>query len=155
MKNASLIAKSDARLAAVQLLYRDAMTGGKLSPEKLVAEYKQMRAEGEESIKEARLPKHAPDNALLTQLIAGVKDHRTALTTLITGVLRDDWTLERMGALMEHVLLVAAFELDAKRDRATAVLVDEYTTLANRLLSEDESQFVHAALHRMAAHMRS
>ncbi len=153
-KNASLTAKSNARLAAVQLLYRDAMTGGKLSAAKLMAEYAAMRNEGGDAKKEAFLPSVAPENALLGKLLEGVKEHRAALEATLAKFIREDWKPERMGALMVNLLLTATFELDSNRTRATNVLVDEYTTLANRLLGEDESTYVHAALHQLAKHLR-
>ncbi len=52
-KHASLTAKSNARLAAVQLLYRDAMTGGTLPPARLMQEYRAMLSEGAAAKKEA------------------------------------------------------------------------------------------------------
>lgn len=154
-KNASLTAKTNARLAAVQLLYRDAMTGGKLNASRLMGEYAAMLDEGRDAKKEAFLPSVAPENALLTQLLEGVKEHREALLATLAPFIRADWTVERMGALMTSVLLAATFELDSHRARATHVVVDEYATLANRLLGEEESAYVHAVLHQIAKHLRA
>ena len=155
VKNASLAAKTSARLAAVQLLYRDALTGGKTPPEVLVTEYRAWLSEGESARKEAHFPSTAPEPALLKNLLTGVKEHREALVATLQRFIRDDWTPERMGPLMMHLLLTATYELDAKRNRATPVLVDEYATLANRLLGEEESAYVHAALHRLADFLRA
>lgn len=152
--NRSLLAKSAARLVAVQLLYQKALSGETLTPEKLIARYSAYVEENSNAPKEAGLPPIAPDRKILLKLLSGVDAHDAALTGVVAEHLREGWKLERMSPLLIAILKLAAYELDAERKLATGVIVNEYVTLANRFIGEDEANFVQAALHAMAKKMR-
>ena len=153
-RNASLVAKSNARLAAAQLLYRLARTHAPLKPEKLAADYADYLEDHKSDPKEAALPQVPPNKAMLRKLLEGIAAHGQALDDVVNAHLDTDWKRERMSPLLLAVLKLGAYELDASRTLATPVLVDEYTALARRFFDEQEVSFVHAALQRIALKLR-
>lgn len=153
--NSSLTAKSNARMAAVQLLYRAAMNNEPLQPEKLLALYASYIDENKAFAKEAALP-HVPANkAYLRKLLEGVTQSYDALNTLINERLGDEWKRERMGHLLLSILTLGAYELDAYRNLSTAVLLNEYTALAQQFCDANEIGFVHGILAKIAQDLRS
>ncbi len=149
-KNPSLIAKSNARQAAVQLIYRLKVTGENLDAAKLAKSYEAYLHGG----REAHAPSIAPHKPTLQKLLEGVQAHGETLDGMIDNVLNEKWSRARMSPLLVAILELGFYELDASRNVAVAVLVDEYTRLAQAFCDEEEVSFVHAAMQKMARHLR-
>lgn len=154
-KNTSLQAKSSARLAAAQLLYRVAVTGEAFNAAKLARDYQHYLDENKHAPAEAKLPAIAPNAAYLRKLLEGVGAHAEALEALVDAHLSEKWKRERMSPLLVAILKLGLFELDAHRNLPTGVLVDEYTALAARFVDEEEVSFVHAVMAKAAREMRT
>jgi N utilization substance protein B len=125
--------RSEARERALALLY-EAETKG-LAPRAVLA----------------ALP--APADQLAVLLVEGVEDRRPELDELISEHARG-WTLERMPVVDRTVLRVALFELLARPDVPTAVVIDEAVELAKRFSTDDSGRFVNGMLSAIARKLR-
>ncbi len=126
--------RSEARERALLLLYEANAKGGE--PRTVVAD----------------LP--VPPEALATQLVEGVQDRRDEIDTLLTDHARG-WTLERMPVIDRTVLRIATYELLARPDVPTAVVIDEAVELAKRFSTDDSGRFVNGMLSAIAKKVRA
>ncbi len=138
--NKSLKEKSAARLAAVQLLYQAAITGGKASAEYLP------EADGKDDVK--------PNATLLKKLLDGVSAHAAEIEPWVEKTPTAEWKKERMSPLMLAIFRLAVFELAHFSDTKPAIIINEYVTLTGRFFGEAETGFVNAALQSIAAELR-
>jgi N utilization substance protein B len=94
----------------------------------------------------------APD-PLAVLLAEGVGDRTNEIDTLISRYLRG-WTIERLPVLDRLVLSIATFELLARDDTPTAVIIDEAVELAKRYSTDESPGFVNGVLSSIAADVR-
>ena len=71
------------------------------------------------------------------------------------SVIKDNWNTERMDPVMLAILRCATYELAFKPDRKTAVIVDEYVSIASGYFDGNELGFVHSALQQLVPILRS
>jgi N utilization substance protein B len=126
--------RSEARERALLLLYEADAKGGE--PRTVVA----------------ALP--VPPDALATQLVEGVEDRRAEIDVLLADHARG-WTLERMPVIDRTVLRIATYELLARPDVPTAVVIDEAVELAKRFSTDDSGRFVNGMLSAIAKKVRT
>jgi N utilization substance protein B len=126
--------RSEARERALLLLYEAEAKGG--SPREVVE----------------NLPV-APD-PLATRLVEGVQDRRTEIDELLATHARG-WTLERMPVIDRTVLEIATYELLARPEVPTAVVIDEAVELAKRFSTDDSGRFVNGMLSTIASKVRA
>jgi transcription antitermination protein NusB len=96
----------------------------------------------------------ARPDPLAESLVRGVHSHLVEIDALLTRFARG-WSVSRMAMLDRAVLRVATFELLARPDVPTAVVIDEAVELAKGYGSTDESfSFVNGVLSSIAAEVR-
>ena len=125
--------RSEARERALLLLYEAEAKGG--TPREVVE----------------NLPV-APD-PMATQLVEGVQDRRDEIDGLLATHARG-WTLQRMPVIDRTVLEIATYELLARPEVPTAVVIDEAVELAKRFSTDDSGRFVNGMLAAIAAKVR-
>jgi len=150
-QNPSLQKKSAARMAAVQSLYKQAMTGETNPPTEQVAALKTQLKDNRSEQKLVVGVAIEPDYALLTRILSGIAEWQDAIDERIDGVLTKDWTRARMGALLVAILQCGIFELLFDKDLGARIVTDEYTRLARHFVTDDEVDFIHAVLKQLAA----
>jgi transcription antitermination protein NusB len=94
----------------------------------------------------------APD-AYTVELVDGVAGLRPELDARITGA-AEHWTIERMPLVDRNLLRLAAFELAARPEVPTAVVLDEAIELAKLLSTADSGRFVNGVLAQIASQVR-
>ena len=141
-------ARSVARLAAVQALYQMEMAGAGV--ETVVREFGEHRfgrnLEGQQ-LADA-------DEAFFAEIMRGVVADQRALDAAIRKRLAANWKLERLGATVRAILRCAAFELRARGDVPSEVVIDEYIELAKAFVDAKEVAFVNGALDAVARDLR-
>lgn len=150
----SLQEKSSARLAAAQMLYQAALTGGRAEPERMLADYRAYLEDNRASPAEATLPAVPPNFAYLRRLLEGVVAHAETLESWVERLLTADWRKERMSPLLLSILRLGVFELLHFRELKPAIIINEYVTLTGRFFGQGETDFVNAALNSAAAQIR-
>jgi N utilization substance protein B len=87
-------------------------------------------------------------------LLRGVESRRDELDATI-GRLARGWTLERMPAMDRLVLEIGLYELSARDDVPTAVILNEAVELANQYSTDDSGRFVNGVLASAATELRA
>ena len=126
--------RSEARERALLLLYEAEAKGG--TPREVVE----------------NLPV-APD-PMATQLVEGVQDRREEIDDLLATHARG-WTLQRMPVIDRTVLEIATYELLARPEVPTAVVIDEAVELVKRFSTDDSGRFVNGMLATIASKVRA
>jgi N utilization substance protein B len=94
----------------------------------------------------------APD-AYTVELVDGVARLQGELDARITEA-AEHWTIERMPLVDRNLLRLAAFELAARPEVPTAVVLDEAIELAKLLSTADSGRFVNGVLAHIADQVR-
>jgi transcription antitermination protein NusB len=87
------------------------------------------------------------------ELACGVARLRPELDARIADA-AEHWTIERMPLVDRNLLRLAAFELVARPEVPTAVVLDEAIELAKLLSTADSGRFVNGVLGHVAAEVR-
>jgi len=87
------------------------------------------------------------------ELVAGVDRLRGELDGRI-GRAAEHWTVERMPLVDRNLLRLATYELVARPEVPTAVVLDEAIELAKLLSTADSGRFVNGVLGRVAREVR-
>jgi transcription antitermination protein NusB len=140
-------ARSAARLAAVQGLYQVQISGQ--SAESVLREFVEhrFRAEGDSDYRK-------PDTDLFCDVMRGASARKSELDPMIGAELAEGWRLERLERVMQALLLSGTYELVARPDVPTAVIINEYVDLAHAFFEADQARFAHAVLDKIAAKAR-
>lgn len=153
--NESLRRKRSARIAAIQGLYNRDVLNSTLPLEKHI---EQLISQWRDSIaaKDEEWPSDdMPERAMLTDLLSGVCEHKKSIDESMATVIKDNWKPERMGAVMTAVLRCAIYELTHKTERKTAVIIDEYVSIASDFLDDNQLAYVNSAIHQLAESLRA
>jgi N utilization substance protein B len=94
----------------------------------------------------------APD-PYAVELVEGVAAHLPELDARIAAA-AEHWTIERMPLVDRNLLRLAAYELEARTEVPTAVVLDEAIELAKLLSTADSGRFVNGVLAAVAAEVR-
>ena len=142
------IARSAARLAAVQALYQLQMEGTALA--KLLNEFHQHRLHG--AIEDEELAE--PEVEFFDDVVAGVDVRRDEIDALLISRLADGWTLARLDKTMLQVLRAGTYELLARADVPKAAAISEYVDVAKAFFDDREAKFVNGILDAVAKQVR-
>lgn len=140
--------RSAARLAAVQALYEMDMVGA--LADDVLAEFLQRRWQ----LNAEAAGMAEPDADWLADLVRGVSKSAEALDDLIRPALAKNLALERMETLLRVVLRAGAYELSAKPDVPTPVIIDEYVDVAHAFFEGKEAALVNGILDKLARDLR-
>jgi N utilization substance protein B len=89
-----------------------------------------------------------------TELIRGVVERAAEIDDLISRHSKE-WALDRMPVVDRQLLRMATFELMARPDVPTAVVLDEAVELAKSYSTENSGRFVNGVLAAIALNVRS
>jgi N utilization substance protein B len=98
-------------------------------------------------------PEAGPPDAYAVELVDGVAGGLPELDARI-GAAAEHWTIERMPLVDRNLLRLAAYELAARPEIPTAVVLDEAIELAKLLSTADSGRFVNGVLAAIAADVR-
>jgi N utilization substance protein B len=93
-----------------------------------------------------------PD-AFAVALVRGVGQRQAELDEHIERLAKD-WTVERMPWVDRSILRLGAFELLARPDVPTGVVLSEAVELAKRFSTEEAARFVNGLLSNLARQVR-
>ncbi len=86
-------------------------------------------------------------------LVTGYGERRLEIDGHIERLAKD-WTVERMPWVDRSILRLAAFELVARPDVPTGVVLSEAVELAKRFSTEEAARFVNGLLSNLARQVR-
>jgi transcription antitermination protein NusB len=149
LAGASELARSQARLAAVQALYQMDLAATDLS--EVIAQFASHRfgAEAEDrTVADA-------DLELFSEIVRGVVERQRDIDPLLDAQLAAGWRLNRIDAIVRATLRSAMFELIARPTVPARAVINEYVEVAKAFFAGDESKVVNAVLDGVARKVRS
>ena len=146
-KSAAL-ARSQARLAAVQALYQMDLAETDLAA--VIEEFKAHRLgdEAENGTAAQADPEH------FAGLLKGVVRRQRDIDPLIDRQLAEGWRLTRIDSIVRAILRAAAFELMELADVPARVVISEYVEVAHAFFEGDEPRVVNGVLDSLARKLR-
>ena len=100
------------------------------------------------------LPALEADRAWFRDIVAGACDRREEIDGLINRALEGRREVARMEITLRAILRAGVYELLARIDTPTAVVITEYVALAYDFFSKTEADLVHAILDRIGREVR-
>lgn len=144
-----IIKRSEARMAVIKALYANATNYEKKSPASLALD---ILACYDEKIPEFDGVKL--DSKFFTKLLEGIAETHEELEEIITPHLSKRWTLERMGPVLQSILLAATYELAYIPSIAYKTIINEYVTITHGFFDTKEVGFVNGILDKIAPTVR-
>jgi N utilization substance protein B len=142
------LARSQARLAAVQALYQMDMAGTDLA--EVIDEFTTHHI-GE--LAEDRTVAGA-DAEHFARILNGVVRRQKELDPVIDGQLATGWRLVRVDAILRAILRAGAFELLDDAEVPVRVVINEYVDVAHAFFAGDEPRVVNGVLDALARKLR-
>ncbi|MEM9094814.1 MAG: transcription antitermination factor NusB, partial [Pseudomonadota bacterium] len=144
-RTAQRLARSAARLAAVQALYQMEITGASWREVRQEFETHRIGAEIEgEQYREA-------DITLFRAILEGVVERQSDIDKLTDAALVAKWPLGRVDPTLRAIFRCGGYELLARTDIPPRVAINEYVDVAKAFFPEgQESRFANAVLDHMA-----
>jgi transcription antitermination protein NusB len=142
------LARSVARLAAVQALYQQSMEGTPTA--RLLDEFHQHRLG--EPIDDAELAD--AEVAFFDDLVRGTLARAEEIEELLSAKLAAGWTLTRLDKTMLQILRAGAYELIARPDVPVAAAISEWVDVAKAFFDDREAKFVNGVLDAVAKDVR-
>ncbi|MEM1421210.1 MAG: transcription antitermination factor NusB [Pseudomonadota bacterium] len=149
-RTAQRLARSAARLAAVQALYQMEITGASWREVRQEFETHRIGAEIEgEQYREA-------DITLFRAILEDVVERQSDIDKLTDAALVAKWPLGRVDPTLRAIFRCGGYELLARTDIPPRVAINEYVDVAKAFFPEgQESRFANAVLDHMAREARA
>lgn len=141
--------RSSARLAAVQALYQIEIS--KSAAKVVIAEFIDHRLS--EIIDDDQYSK--ADRDFFTDIVIGVEERNAEIDDYISGALSAEWTLERIESVARAVLRAGTYEIIARPDVPTSVIINEYIDLTKAFFEDNKPGFVNGVLDKLSRKIRS
>lgn len=100
-------------------------------------------------------PIEEADPDLFKSILNAVVAHQVAIDTAILARLADGWKLTRLDSTTRAILRAGAAEFIAHQELSSAVILDEYVSLAYDFFDETEAKFVNAVLQNVGQDLRA
>ena len=143
------VARSVARLNAVQALYQMAISGG--TADSVIREF---AIEPNGRIDEDDEPIAEADKTLFAELVRGTRDKMAEVDKMLSACLDDGWPANRMEILLRTILRCGAFELYSQPSVPARVVISEYVRVTDAFFEGKEPALVNAILDRLARVLR-
>ncbi len=144
------LARSAARLAAVQALYQ--MDATRIGLDDVIAEFSSYRFGQGDSMDErakGEIPAE-PDQPFFADLLRGVVREQDRVDGLIAAHLPKGWRLSRLDSTLLAILRSGTYELIARQDVPFKVVIDEYLNITHAFFAGEEPGLVNGILDRLA-----
>lgn len=142
--------RSTARLGAVQALYQSEISD-EVKLDDLIKEYQSHRLgqeiEGDQY--------GAADEELFADILKGATERRDEIDAEMGKCLRDGWPVERLERVLRATLRAAGYELLARPDVPTNVIINEYVEVTKAFYDKAQISFVNGVLDKMSKTIRS
>lgn len=140
-----------ARLAAVQALYQWEQTGAK--PDAIISEFGTHRiARRPQEGEDVELP--PADRKLFAELVRGVAASVSELDDMLSAVISEDWSVERLESILRAIMRCGAYELAHRQDVPPKVVISEYLAVADAFFGEKETGMTNGVLDKLAQSLR-
>ena len=148
LAGASEVARSQARLAAVQALYQMDLAATDIND--VIAEFAAHRfGAGVEDRTVADA-----DLALFSEIVRGVVERQRDIDPPLDAQLAAGWRLNRVDSIIRATLRCAMYELIARAGVPGRAIINEYVEVSKAFFEGDEPKVVNAVLDKVARKVR-
>ena len=142
------VARSAARLGAVQALYQMDLAGTDVG--EVLAQFSS-RAAGE-AFEDGQCGE--ADFPLLREIVDGVVREQQTIDPALNAALDPSWPLTRIDSTLRAILRAAAYEIMFMPNIPARVTITEYLDVAHAFFSGEEPSLVNGVLNRLAREKR-
>jgi N utilization substance protein B len=142
------VARSAARLGAVQALYQMDLAGTDVG--EVLAQFS-ARTAGE-AFEEGQCGE--ADYKLLKEIVDGTVREQRTIDPMVEKSLDPKWPLVRLDATLRAILRAAVYEILFMENVPARVTISEYVDVAHAFFGEEEPRFVNGVLDRLARQRR-
>lgn len=142
-------ARSASRLGAVQALYQMEMSrkpAAHVVPEFLL--HRLGSTIEDEQYAEA-------DNEFFRDLVEGCEKRQSEIDSYVKSGLTSEWTLERIEPVVRAILRAGIYELTARPDVPSKVVINEYVDVAKAFFEDSKPGFVNGILDKLSKQIRT
>jgi N utilization substance protein B len=143
------VARSAARLGAVQALYQMDLAGTDVG--EVLAQFSS-RALGE-AFEDGQCGE--ADYKLLKEIVGGAVREQGVIDPTINAALDSAWPLTRLDATLRAILRAAAYEIMFMENVPAKVAINEYVDVAHAFFGDEEPRLVNGVLNRLARGRRA
>jgi len=137
-----------ARLSAVQALYQ--MEVSSSDAKTVVEEFRTYRFGRDDEPGDYI----EANEVFFEDLVTGIASAQDDVDSRIAVVLRQDWKLSRLDAVVRAILRAGGYELINRPDIPAPVVINEYVNVAHAFFENSEPGFVNASLDVLAKQVR-
>ncbi len=138
--------KSEARLAAVEAIYSQAINQDKKLASSAISDVLYYYENDKDLIQ--------PNKKFLSELVTGSNKYKDSLEEIIKKHLMDNWRFERLGVIIQSILIVASFELAHYKDTPHKVIINEYVDIAKCFCDDSDVAFINGILDSINSYLR-
>lgn len=142
--------RSASRLAAVQAIYQLIMSDRPI-PTTVIDEYKRHRLG--KVVDDLEFV--SADEKMFSDVVEGAWKRKEELEEITATCLKSGWELKRLENLIRAILLAGAYELQARPDVPTAVIITEYVDVTHAFCERQEASFVNGVLDKFGKQVRT
>jgi N utilization substance protein B len=142
------LARSRARLAAVQALYQMDLAGTDLA--EVLDDFKTHRLSGDAEDETVA----GGDVDHFTRVLGGVVRRQREIDPMVDRQLAAGWSLVRVDAILRAILRAATFELMEIADVPARVAISEYVNVAHAFFDAEEPKVINGVLDQLARKLR-
>jgi transcription antitermination protein NusB len=142
------VARSAARLGAVQALYQMDLAGTDVG--EVLAQFS-ARASGDAFDEGQCGPADFP---FLKEVVDGVVREQRTIDPAVNRLLDKSWPLGRLDATLRAILRAAAYEIMFMENVPARVAINEYLDVAHAFFDEQESRLLNGVLNSLARQRR-
>jgi transcription antitermination protein NusB len=143
------VARSAARLGAVQALYQMDLAGTDVS--EVLAQFSSRTAG--DAFDEGQCG--PADFSFLKEVVDGVVREQRTIDPALNRLLDTGWPLERLDATLRAILRAAAYEVMFMENVPARVAITEYLDVAHAFFDEQEPKLLNGVLNTLARQRRS
>jgi N utilization substance protein B len=149
-RNSKGLARSQARLAAVQALYQMDLAETDLA--NVIDQFKAHRMGSEADDGTGTGAEVDPEH--FSRVLKGVVRRQLEIDPLVDQQLAQGWRLTRIDSILRAILRAGAFELIELTDVPPRVIISEYIDVAHAFFEADEPRVVNGVLDALARKLR-
>lgn len=138
-----------ARLSAVQALYQMELTGA--GAKQVVMQFRN-HSFGYDDEPGQYIE---ADEDFFEDLLTGIVSRQDEVDSLAASVVKEGWKYSRLDSTVRAILRAAGYELVARDDVPSAVVINEYVDIAKAFYEGPEPGFINATLDALARKARS
>ena len=141
-----MIAKRNARLAAVQVIFQYFFSRSNIK--KILKDYEALR---KDSVENKSIDY---DKKLFEKIIMGVYNNEKKIRDLIEKNLSDNWPYDRVDHTMTAIISLGIYELSFCFETPHKVIIDEYVSISGLFFNKKNIGFVNGLLDKLSKLVR-